>query len=263
MTKQADKSQQSCADPASPDWAPTWAEEWVPMGSVILCAAFQVRRKLDAGAVRQYRDKTRAGSLPPPIRLARVPSGGLMLVDGWHRWEAGALQTLGSLLGTGEDVLAEVASMSEEQARWQAAKANRDHGVPLKASEQREVFRAFIKAGMHRLPRGGLMSYRDLGRHLQTGHTTLRNWMAKDFPGLFRRMAGTDHGNCQATMPEAPPIAEVLRLQAIKDTNKVRSALADMTAEGRRDVVEALRTALGDAKALGVGGPAADSWEAF
>lgn len=263
MTKQADASLQSCADPASPSWAPTWAEEWVPRGSVVLCADLQVRRKLDAGAVRQYRDKTRAGSLPPPIRLARVPSGALLLVDGWHRWEAEALQTLGPTLGDEVEVLAEVASMSDGQARWQAAKANRDHGVPLKAKEQREVFRAFIKAGMHRLPRRGLMSYRELGQHLQTGHTTLRNWMAQDFPSLFRRMAGTDHGNSQATMPEAPDMTEVLRAQAIKDANKVRSGLPAMTPEGRRDVFQALQAVMAEAQALGMGPPLGASWEAF
>lgn len=186
---------------------PQWREEWVPLSSVIQHGPLQVRRRLDAGAVRNYGDMTKAGKVPPAIKVGRV-KGILYLVDGWHRLEAGALVTLQDLSGN-TLVKADVAEMSESQVRWEAAKANMGHGVPLKASEYREVFRAFVKAKQHIKKGGEYMSYREMSAIVGKGHTTLRTWALKDHPALAKKLGGVEHGNPEGT----PCHGELLSLE--------------------------------------------------
>ena len=185
----------------SPQAEPMWVEEWVPLGSVIKHDPLQVRNRLDAGAVVRYRSMTEAGREPPPIKVGRV--GALLyLVDGWHRMEAGALRTSHSF-ANGAEVLALVADMSVDEVRWESAKANMGHGVPLRKSEMREVFKAFVKAKRHHMGKGKLMSYRDMGAELGMGHTTLRNWTRQDFPSLFAALGDGGQGNVHGDVPAA------------------------------------------------------------
>lgn len=231
--------------------APQWVEEWVPFGAIQQVHALQVRRKLDAGAVKQYRDWTQAGKRPPPIKLGRTPEGALFLVDGWHRIEAGALQTTTSL--EGPEVLALVAALSEREVRWEAAQANMAHGVPLKSREYREVFRAFVKAGKHRLPRGAFMSYRDISPFIGKGHTTIRNWMMEDFASIAERMGGNEGGNENAEQPpvELVTLADEQCAEAVKAAQMALLAMAGMSPQQRHKVAEHLRLALEEAERLG------------
>ena len=183
----------------APAEGPQWTEEWVPRDSVHLMGDLQVRRKLNPGAVKRYREMHAAGQVAPPPLVARVkePTGPVLyLVDGWHRWEAGALQTVGGY-GGGE-VLVSVACMTLAEARWEAARANLAHGVPLKPGELRQVLRAFIKAGKHRKGRGEVMSYRELAVQIGKPHTTVYRWVREDFPSLARSMGDTEGGNAKA-----------------------------------------------------------------
>lgn len=179
------ESQPSCAD------APNWQEEWVSLDAICQMPSMQVRKKLDKRAIASYRSMTSAGSTPPLIKVACVPAARgaererLVLVDGWHRMEAGALITEGAL------VRALVASMSEDDARWEAAQANMHHGVQLKPSERRAVFAAYVKAGKHRT-RDGYKSWRTMASELMQPHSTLRTWMRKDFRGIYARMRGDE-----------------------------------------------------------------------
>ncbi|HEV2173067.1 MAG TPA: hypothetical protein VGR71_05845 [Nitrospira sp.] len=83
---------------------------------------------------------------------------------------------------------------SEQEVRWLAAKANLTHGWPLKAKEYREVFRVYIRARNHRRKDKSFKSYREIAAEIggARGHTTIRNWMRKDFPSVFRAMQGYD-----------------------------------------------------------------------
>jgi len=179
---------------------PQWREEWVPLAAVIPHAPLQVRNKLDSAAIARYAEMTRAGKLPPPIKVARV-KGLLYLLDGWHRMEAGALQTMKGL--DGEEVLALMADMTEPQARWESAQANLGHGVPLRNREMRNVFRAFIKAKRHIKQDGNYMSYREMGEALGKPHRTIHEWTRRDFPHLARKLGGHDGGNPKAEAPTA------------------------------------------------------------
>lgn len=233
----------------------SWAEEWVLLSKVIRHGPLQVRKKLDIGAVRRYADMTKAGSAPPPIKVGRV-GGVLYLVDGWHRLEAGAIQTQ-QLFTNEPEVRALVAEMTEEQARWEAAKANLGHGVPLKPREYRTVFRAFIRAKKHHKEKKRYMSYREMAAALGVGvgHTTLRNWTMKDFPRLAHALGGNDHGNTEGQQP--PPEGRSLDEEHCHEAHRALQALAQHAtaisdAKVRWELLQGLEDAAGRLRAAGV-----------
>lgn len=244
-----------------------WQEAWLSREQVIRLGSLQVRKKLDAGAIRQYRDMTRAGKVPPPIKVAEVTEGGITrhyLVDGWHRWEAGAVVTgtdaegkpVMDFHGThGLDplVLVLYAPMTMADAAWVAAEANLSHGVSLKRAELPAVFMAFVRAGKHRT-RKGYRSYREMGASLGISKSTLARWMHKYFPNIAANMGGGDvaaPGGLRDA-PELPSptdeaVSEVKRLQALAMSlppdgkRRVSSALRDLVAIlGKRDPLETL-----------------------
>ncbi len=250
MTKQANNQPSS----ATPE--PDWQEEWVQLDAVTRHSPYQVRRKLDLEAVKRYRDRTEGGSVPPPIKVARIANV-LYLIDGWHRVEAGALQT--DMLHRGA-VLALVASMSPQQARWEAARANMGHGVPLKTRDYRRVFQAFIKAKQHRKARGQLMSYREMAEAIGLGiaHTTLRNWTMQDFPPLFKALGGPEGGNHKAELqsPELPTLEQ----EHSEEAGKALSALAQhvkamANPQSRWVVLQGLEALVATVQAAGVEQP--------
>ena len=75
-----------------------------------------------------------------------------------------------------------------------AASANLEHGLPLKQSELRLVFRAYIRAQRHVLTTGKLKSYRDIAADLGKPHGTIYNWMKKDFPRVAAQLSGEGGG---------------------------------------------------------------------
>lgn len=215
----------------------SWDEQFVPIAGIIKHQPFQVRKSLDKAAVRRYGEMTRAGMVAPPIKVALV-RGSHYLLDGWHRMAAGALTT------AGDDVLALVASMTDEQAMWAAANANTEHGVPYKASEIRGLFGAFIRSGQHRKSRGLLMSYREMGEAVGKPHTTIRNWVEKDFPRLFRSLRADDIGNPAPGMPPSTFVSlDQERIGQAHEAARTLQQIADVltTAESRGDLMLILR----------------------
>lgn len=176
----------------------SWAEEWVPLEAVIKHQPLQTRKKLDMGAVRTYAKMTKEGSTPPPIKVARC-AGGLYLLDGWHRMEAGALLLQDGTDGLG-GVRAVVADMHEDRMPWEAARANVGNGVQYKYGEYRAVYGAFIKSKQHHKRRGAYMSYREMAAALGLGvsHVTLYKWTRADFPRLAAALSSKDYGNQKA-----------------------------------------------------------------
>ncbi|BAL96171.1 ParB N-terminal domain-containing protein [Rubrivivax gelatinosus] len=247
------KQKNTAAQPSCADAAIEWREEWVPEASIIRHEPLQVRHKLDAGAVKRYRDMTAAGQVPPPIKVGRLPDGSLYLVDGWHRLEAGAVERLSSYEANGDEVRALVADLTMSELRWQAASANLAHGVPLKTREYRGVFRAFIRAGKHKKTGRELMSYREIGAALGIGHTTIRQWMLRDFRELASRMGGQEHGNANAEQPpcEGLSLADEHFIEANKATAGLMQALPQVTPAHRHRIVERLRALVAEAERLG------------
>lgn len=198
-----------------PTASPNEAHE-VSIASILCDPSYQVRQKIDPGTVRRYANIYRNGGTMNPVTIAKVNET-VVLVDGWHR--IAALESLGH-----HTVCAVVVEATEKEARWMAAKANMEHGLPLKASEYRNAFKAYIRAKQHLLNRGRFKSYRQIAQELggQKNHTTIRNWMKEDFPKIAQQYRGDD-------------------------TRKEQSGLADKTSEESTFAVtarDALNTAL-------------------
>lgn len=196
--------------------APTTA--WVDIADIIPRPDWQVRTGIDERTVRSYAGTMRGGGCFPPISIARV-DGALYLVDGWHRLAA-------AKFNGATDIEATVCDMSESAAQWAAAQANLTHGLPLKNRELRPVFRAYVRSGRHR---DGVRfkSYRDIAREIASriNHTTIRNWMQRDFPAVFAAMGG------------AAPIEEAggpRDTPTITPLSRAKASLDEAAAEARR-----------------------------
>lgn len=168
----------------------------IPIKEILRDATFQVRQKLDKVTVHKYANVYKSGSTMPPVKVARIKDG-LVLTDGWHR--IAALESLGKIT-----VRAQVVETTAKEARWMAAKANTEHGLPLKASEVREVFRAYVRAGKYKTSQGKLKSLRDISTELSglRTHNTIRNWMKKDFPKIAMKYQADEPDRGQGGLAE-------------------------------------------------------------
>jgi hypothetical protein len=159
----------------------------VSIKDILKDSRFQVRLKLDEGTVGRYLAVYKSGITMPPIKLAKV-NGTLLLVDGWHRLAAF------ELLNESHTIDAEIIETTETEAFWLAAEANLQHGLPLKTSEIRQAFRAYIKAKKHRNEYGFPKSYRQIAQELGglRHYGTIRNWMINDFPRIAAQYGPED-----------------------------------------------------------------------
>jgi hypothetical protein len=157
----------------------------VALKDILRDDALQVRAKVDHRVVLKYAEKMRAGAEFPPIKLARI-NGSLYLVDGWHRFGAACENDQWYLW-------ADISDMTLDEARWQAAKANTQHGLPLKTREYRDVFRAFIDSDQHTQGKK-LMPYREIATQIGKPFSTIRNWMEADYPRLFKKYQQNANG---------------------------------------------------------------------
>ncbi len=214
--------------------------ENVKINQIVREASFQVRNRIDPATVKRYADLMKAGTTLAPIKLARV-DGMLLLVDGWHRLQAH------ESLGRGW-THAEIVESNRQNAQWLAASANLAHGLQLKPSEYRNVFCAYMTTRQHVYGRGRMQSYREIGVALGRPHTTIRNWMLKDFPEIASKMGSDEQpetgGLRTEITPEVPKAEEYLSLliqlfQSSADPEfrgsvigLARETLADMEASG-------------------------------
>lgn len=224
---------QSPVDGLPTEAAGTSTDALVDIADIITRADWQVRVRIDDATVRSYAGIMRGGGAMPPVSIARI-DGALYLVDGWHRLEAAKLN--------GEAFVdASVADMSEKEARWAAAQANLTHGLPLKSRELRAVFKAYVGSGRHR---DGVRfrSYREIAVDLanRVGHTTIRNWMERDFPSVFAAMGGAEPIADAGGARDAPPtITPLSRAKASLD--QAAAEARRLSTEERQELLEHLR----------------------
>jgi len=202
---------------------------------------FQIRRKMDPAFVARYENVIKSGGELPPVKVAKVGEI-FILVDGFHR--VAARERLGE-----KAIKAEVIETTRTEARWLAASANLQHGLPLKAAEFREVFRAYIKARRHIQGRGRLKTYREIGEEIGKPHTTIRNWMRKDYPEIFKRYAGDENFSGEGGLHEmeaaqnpavetgVAKIAEFCEIYRQVSCAEARRELAEAFAETARELI--------------------------
>ncbi len=204
---------------------------------------FQMRNKVDNALVQKYAKAISNGATFPPIKIALV-DGQYILVDGWHRHAATARAHL-------NDIEAIITPMTHGEALQAAALANSAHGKPLSQTEKRKAFKAFIKGGGHRLPKRKIMSYRALAATLggTNGHTTIRQWMAKDFPSIHKLMGG-DSSGCGSAEPRAYLPKRSTRELMLDISNIAHLARLERDPYKRYDIIQALEGVLTDMKSL-------------
>lgn len=247
MKSMSEKAKAADMSGSSPDLEQAPAPLRLPIDQIARDNKFQVRNKLNEATVKRYENNYRSGREMPPVRVALVNDVPI-LVDGWHRLKA--LENLGKA-----DVEAQVQNATRREALWMAASANLDHGLPLKASELRAVFRAYIKADRHVLPKGALKSYREIASDLGKPHGTIYNWMKKDFPRVAAKLGGYEGGiGGLPDQPLGPPNEHVAEARA--GLAKVLTAFKGTSdAYERGTIIDELQTALSSMKGSG-------NWEA-
>jgi len=210
----------------------------VALRDILRDNALQVRTRVEPRTVRQYAEAMQAGAEFPPVKLARI-EGSLYLVDGWHRCDA-------AMLNDQFHIWAEVSDMTFNEAHWQAAKANTQHGLPLKTKEYREVFRAFIDSDQHQQGKK-LMPYREIAIHIGKPFSTIRNWMEADYPRLFKKYqqnANSAPGEAFADR-EAKQMQRRLR-EAEAAVHNVRNIGRTLDPRSLGELINALREILSD-----------------
>lgn len=160
---------------------------WTSIDSFEIDRSIFPRAFLNRDAVKRYAMVYRNNEQGmPPVTLGRLPDGRIILIDGFHRCEAAKLASITRLR-------AETVETTVEIARWLAVDANIRNGVPIPQREKRKVFRRFIEAGQNRRKDGELASSREIARTLPiASHTTILEWMRRDFPKIYAEMVGDD-----------------------------------------------------------------------
>jgi transposase len=173
-----------------------------------------------------------------PVTLAHI-DGSLYLVDGWHRVTAA--------LGNNQYLIwADVSETTFNEARWYAAKANTEHGLPLKTKELREVFRAFIETNRH-MQGQRLMPYREIAKRIGKGFSTIRNWMKADYPRLFEKYQQmANSAPDEMDFDREAKIMERRLTKAEADIRNVRNTGRTLDPENLGKLIHALRETLSD-----------------
>lgn len=96
-------------------------KQLVQIKALVSDEKFQSRTRTDEGTLADYKDAMSNGASMPPIVVADV-DGVLFIVDGWHR--VSAALALGWL-----ELEAFVEPMTINEAVWEAASANKAHGL--------------------------------------------------------------------------------------------------------------------------------------
>lgn len=210
----------------------------VPIHDILRDDVFQVRMRVEPRVVRQYAEAMQTGAEFPPVTLAHI-DGSLYLVDGWHRVAA-------ALTNNQYLILADVFEMTFDEAQWYAAKANTEHGLPLKAKELREVFRAFIDTRQH-VQGQKLMPYREIAKRIGKPFSTIRNWMKADYPRLFEKYQQMANGAPDDTdFDREAKIMERRLTKAEADIRNVRNTGRTLDPENLGKLIHTLREILSD-----------------
>jgi hypothetical protein len=206
---------------------------------IVKSKELQPRNGLDATTVKRYTAQMAMGQQFPPVTIHQVGEA-LYLVDGWHR--VAAAEANGYSF-----TKAVVVQSNIEDARWAAGEANLRHGLPLKNSELRNVFRLFIKARKYRKGRI-FMSYAEIGAVIGKGKTTIRNWMLKDFPKIAARMSSEEEGMNMEWNPPAPETqTEMLQRETRELAEQLAVRLAALHGELRLEMIGHVQEMLNEA----------------
>lgn len=227
----------------------------VLLRSLILDDDMQPRSRMRREAIREYRLAYRHGpDRLPPITVARLQDGedpdALVLVDGYHRYEAARLAGL-------DHLPVNVLTLTTREARWVAAKANLAHGVPIPRSDKRRVFRRYVEAQQNIDSDGQLKSSRVIARELgSVTHQTVLNWMKADFPEVYAAMGRADPSEAEDLEPMSyDPFEDDLHTMELLARDLQRQVAKTRRKHGAARTAAALAPLVGRVEAAGGGIP--------
>ncbi|MFA6178254.1 MAG: ParB N-terminal domain-containing protein [Candidatus Methylopumilus sp.] len=166
--------------------------ETLKLLQIELVPALQTRVEMSPNKVRDYENAYTNGAVFPPVLVARAKGqfGDLYkLLDGWHRIQA--------LINTGASqstrVPVRIVDVPEganiHYLRFLGGKENLNNGLGLNGKDKRELFKAYVKGGANR-DGNRYKPYREMAKELTlVTHHTIRNWMEKEFPTVFKKMS--------------------------------------------------------------------------
>ena len=204
----------------------------LPLSSFVRDEANQVRLRMSDEAVERYQtmyaaEEPNGAPALPPVLVAELPSGVLLLVDGFHRVRAQ------ERLGRTELLCTVIECADRFEAVWLGSARNTTHGVPLTQKERFRHFKTYVAAGQHfkaGVKRGTLAdvkSYREMAKEMALSHTTIERWMRKAYPKLARELAARGQGQLERENASrlAPKVAVALTpteecLRAIRNTRR-------------------------------------------
>lgn len=167
---------------------PVRNEPALPLARIVLDPSWQPRQALDQKAVRRYATAYQRGATFPPLAVAEVGAG-FVLLDGWHRHAA--LTSLGR-----EYAAADIFHVKASEAPWVSAKLNlrRGDSVKPKKADLRRSFRFYVDAGHHMRNKRQYKNYRQMEADFDgaVSHTSLHRWMRDDYPEIFAAMGRTE-----------------------------------------------------------------------
>lgn len=104
----------------------------VPMDAICPDGDFMVRAAIDDDTAAAYAAAMTGGAKFPPVDLFDLPSGDLVIADGWHRYKAAV--TVGFI-----ELPANVHTGTREEALLFALKANQQHGLRRTNADKRRA----------------------------------------------------------------------------------------------------------------------------
>lgn len=164
---------------------------------IVMVEELQVRKKMDNKTINAYMTVLKDGGIMPIPKAAKI-NDGYLLIDGWHR--VTAMRRLDYL-----QVDVEIVAWSMEDAMAYASTANSAHGLRIKKSEFRKALWLFMKGNRHiKGKHGAIKSLRDIRDELKAdvSHTTIRNWLMKDHPKVFKALCKQHDGESSFTKYE-------------------------------------------------------------
>jgi len=163
--------------------------------SFIMDPAYQMRGKrgptklavLDTENIERLATAfVRDGELKEPIKLFRINNraGGFkscVVVDGFHRLEA--LRRAGA-----KKVKAIITDGTKKEAIKEAARANTEHGLPVRKKDERNTLKSFMDAGCYQTAEGHLeiTAIKDTLRFTASDRT-MRRWIQADTPSIYSK----------------------------------------------------------------------------
>jgi hypothetical protein len=147
-----------------------WKQKTLNIDAIRLEPELQGRVKTDDTSVNRYAKAMQREDIFPPIQVAYVDRH-YYVIDGFHRLAASRKQKI-------ETIVANVATMTKEQARGMAITANRTCGLPLTTKDKKKLFDMYIDSGRHILHNGKVKSLRQIAEDCTNlSHTTVAKYL--------------------------------------------------------------------------------------